>query len=360
MIVDHLCVNYGAELFQELFFALNERGIEQNVFYPRNRKHRITDSHRPFRIDSPLVLGLSTKIFFPRKRKIMRQRYAPLFLRNKPDILHAHTLFSDGSLANYYYKKFDIPFVVAIRSSDLDVFLKFKPWLKYYGTQILENAKYIVFISPSLKTKFHQKYGRKYDSKSLIIPNGLNQVYLDNAPLQEKTLHTPVNLLYVGSFLKRKNVPILIELVKKFKAKLTIVGGGGSEEKRVLRMIRNSDRISFLGRIDDPAKLIQVYRQSDIFVMASKRETFGLVYMEAMSQGLPVVFSRYTGIDGLFKLESIGYGVNPGSVSEMKEGIDRIIANYQVISKNAMLEARQFNWTSIAEKYQEIYTSILT
>ncbi len=182
MIVDHICVNYGAELFQELFTALQEKGLEQNVFYPRNRKHRKADIHKPFRIDSPLVLSLLTKLFFSRKRKLMRQLYDPLYYRNKPDIIHAHTLFSDGSLANYYYKKYGTPFVVAIRSSDMDVFLKFKPWLKRYGVQILENASFIVFISPSLKRKFHQIFGGRYESKSLIIPNGLNENYLEYDP----------------------------------------------------------------------------------------------------------------------------------------------------------------------------------
>jgi len=359
MIVDHICVNYGAELFQELFMAIQARGPEQNVFYPRNRKHRIADPDKPFRIDSPQVLSLPTKISLRKKQKILQKKYDPLFHRNRPDILHAHTLFSDGSLAYYYHKKYHTPFVVAIRSSDLDVFLKFKPWLKPYGKKILENAQHIVFIAPSLKNKFHQIFGDQYESKSLVIPNGLNESYLEYAPGKAKEPHTPLELLYVGSFLKRKNVPALIKLVQRSKAKLTIVGGGGSEEKRILRMIRNSDRISYLGRIDDPGKLIEIYRQSDIFIMASSRETFGLVYIEAMSQGLPVIFSKNTGIDGLFEPGTIGYGVNPGSLQEMREGIDRIAANYSTLSKNAKSEANQFSWKHLADRYHQIYKRVL-
>ncbi|MDF1576539.1 MAG: glycosyltransferase [Bacteroidales bacterium] len=358
MVVDHICVNYGAELFQELFNAIQDHRIEQNVFYPRNSKHRIADPDRPYRIDSPLVLSALTKISFSRKRFIMRQQYEPLFLRNKPDLLHAHTLFSDGSLAYDFFRQYHIPYLVAIRSSDLDVFLKFKPWLLSLGRQIVENARNIIFISPSIRRKFLDKFGDSFESKSLILPNGINQSFFQNkAPVKRKP-QIPPELLYVGSFLKRKEVPALIKHVEKTGARLSIVGHGGSQEKKVLKMIRKSDKITFLGRVDDPSRLIQIYRQSDIFVMTSRRETFGLVYLEAMSQGLPLIYSKNTGIDGLFEEGSVGYGISPGSVSGMKEATEKILSDYSVISGNCVSQAHKYNWTSIAESYMALYSDV--
>ena len=358
MVVDHLCVNFGATLFQELFLKLHELDLEQNVFYPRSSEHRIIDPDKPYRLDSPMILSQLMKISFPRKINLMRQHYDPLFHRNKPDIIHAHTLFSDGSLAYNYYKKYNTPFIVAIRTTDIDVFLKFKPWLKRYGKLILDQANTIVFISPSLKMRFIQIFGSRYEGKSLVIPNGINPSYQNSGAPVKRTLHKPLELLYVGSFLKRKNVPALINFVEGAEARLTIVGAGGNEEKKVLQMIRNSDKVNYQGQVEDQLKLTQLFRQSDIFVMTSKRETFGLVYIEAMSQGLPIVYSKDTGIDGLFKQGSIGYGVSPGSVSEIQSGIEKIISNYQVISRNCVAEARHFNWAGIAEKYLDIYNRV--
>jgi glycosyltransferase involved in cell wall biosynthesis len=355
MVVDHLCVNYGAELYQELLNALYKRGVEQNVFYPRNKRHRIADQDESFRIDSPEVLNSITKLSFSKKRRIMRQQYDPLFHRNKPDLIHAPTLFSDGSLANHFFKKFSTPFIVAVRSTDLDVFLKYKPWLLPYGKQIVENATSVIFISPSLRKKFLEIFGDNHESKFLLIPNGIKQSYLDIETPGEKEYHTPLELLYVGSFQKLKNVPTLIKLAEKTKSRVTIVGAGGGEEKKVLQLIRNSDKVNYLGRIEDSSILTQIYRQSDIFVMVSQRETFGLVYAEAMSQGLPLIYSLNTGIDGLFDPGLVGFGVSQDSVPEMMEKIERILANYQEISRNCISEARQFNWTSIAEKYHELY-----
>ena len=156
MVVDHICVNFGAPLFQKFFLALNKFNIEQNVFYPRNSKHRIVDSDLPIRVDSPLVLNQLTRISYSRKRRILKQQYDSLFHRNKPDIIHAHTLFSDGSQALHYYGKYGTPYIVAVRATDIDHFLKYKPWLKSYGKQILDHARYVVFISASLKRKFQQ------------------------------------------------------------------------------------------------------------------------------------------------------------------------------------------------------------
>ncbi len=355
MIVDHICVNFGAPLFHELFLALDKCQLEQNVFYPRNTKHRRIDKETPYQLDSPLVLNFITKISFSKKRLILQQEYDSLFQRNKPDMIHAHTLFSDGSLAYHYYKNYDTPFIVAVRSTDIDVFLKYKPWLRRYARQILDHAGKIIFISPSLKKRFLEIFGMAYEAKSVIIPNGIHPFYLNTGESRKRNIHTPLELLYVGSFLKRKKVPALINAIENSEARLSIVGAGGVEEKKVLRMIRHSDKVKYLGRIEDRSDLAQLYQQSDIFIMTSQGETFGLVYLESMSQGLPVIYSKDTGIDGFFEQGSIGYGVSPGSASEIKEGINRITANYQEISRNCITEARKLNWPGIAKSYFDIY-----
>jgi glycosyltransferase involved in cell wall biosynthesis len=358
MTVDHLCVNYGATLFQELFLALQERNIEQNVFYPRNRTHLKNTAEEPYRVDSPLVLGIHTKASFRLKIRVMREQYDPLYQRNKPDIIHAHTLFSDGALAAHYNRKYGTPYIVAVRSTDIDVFLKLKPWVKSLSKYILNNASYIIFITPSLKNKFLEIYGSRYESKSHIIPNGINQNFLSEESQIKRMLHDPPELLYVGSFLKRKRVPELIRLAEDLPAKLTIVGAGGGAEKKIKKMAGNSENVILLGRITDRQRLKEIYTNADIFIMASTRETFGLVYIEAMSQGLPLIFSKNTGIDGFFEEGSVGYAVEPGSIPEMKAAIERIHSNYQEISKNCIHEAQLLNWGNIAERYVSIYNQI--
>lgn len=338
---------------------MNNYEVEQNVFYPRNSDHLVSNQKVPYLVHSPLILNLSTKISFRKKRRIMQKEYHPIFQKNEPDIIHAHTLFSDGALANFYYKELNIPFIVAIRSTDFDYFLRYKPWLKGFGRQIAKNARYIVFISPSLKRRFEGVYGNKFRSKTLVIPNGINQHFLSSLANSKMNLHKPMELLYVGNFRKLKNVPTLIKLVANYPAKLTIVGKGGKDERKVLRMIHKSNKCIYLGQIKELPRLIEVYKKSDIFIMTSKSETFGLVYIEAMSQGLPIIYSKNAGIDGFFKQGSVGYGVSPGSISEMRAALEQVVKNYPEISMNCLKQAKHFNWAIVAERYIEIYRDLV-
>ena len=70
-------------------------------------------------------------------------------------------------------------------------------------------------------------------------------------------------------------------------------------------------------------KLMDLYRANDIFVMTSITETFGLVYAEAMSQRIPVVYSKQQGFDGQFKEGDVGYHVDPRSVEEITNAIKK-------------------------------------
>ena len=67
--------------------------------------------------------------------------------------------------------------------------------------------------------------------------------------------------------------------------------------------------------------------------MPSFHETFGLVYIEAMSQGLPIIYTKGEGIDGYFKEATVGYSVNPKDVKNIVKKIEMIIHNYNKISK---------------------------
>lgn len=105
--------------------------------------------------------------------------------------------------------------------------------------------------------------------------------------------------------------------------------------------------------------LINYYRNADIFVMPSKHETFGLVYAEAMSQGLPVIYTKGQGFDGQFEEGEIGFSVAYDSPKEIADRIVDILNNYVNISYRCLLNIDRFKWDEIAKKYYEIYKAIL-
>ena len=94
---------------------------------------------------------------------------------------------------------------------------------------------------------------------------------------------------------------------------------------------------------------------SDIFIMPSILETFGLVYAEAMSQGLPIIYSTGQGFDGQFKNGVAGYAVNCFDYRDISHKIVDLYKNYQQFSERCVSLVDKFNWLPIANAYKRIY-----
>jgi glycosyltransferase involved in cell wall biosynthesis len=95
--------------------------------------------------------------------------------------------------------------------------------------------------------------------------------------------------------------------------------------------------------------------------MVSHSETFGLVYLEALSQGVPVIYTAEQGFDGIFKELEIGYGVDSKNIQNIMENIQKVIENYHFLQKNiANIPFSQFEWKNIAMQYNDLYKSILS
>jgi glycosyltransferase involved in cell wall biosynthesis len=201
----------------------------------------------------------------------------------------------------------------------------------------------------------------EYEKKSVIINNGIDEFWLSN--INKKKDKIPKVILFVGRFDNNKNV---ISIIKAFlqlnrincNLKLNLVGGLGKNEKVVKDLVaRSKDRIKYFGVISSVKDLHGVYKESDIFAMVSHRETFGLVYIEALSQGLPILYTKNQGIDFTF-VENIGIGVNSRSVDDIFYGLKYIVDNYNDFEINE-INFQKFHWNDIGLKYLEIYSAIL-
>ena len=193
----------------------------------------------------------------------------------------------------------------------------------------------------------------------MTVPNGIDDFWFSNINKSKKPISGKIKLLFVGDLNANKNVWNVIELVKRLNengilSELIVVGDGKYREK-VIKETNKYRFLTFYSKTENKDILLKFYRDADIFVMPSFRETFGLVYGEAMSQGVPVIYSKGQGIDGYFEEGEVGYSVNPRDVKDMANKVQLILDNYNTISKNCIKNVQQFKWETIAKTYADIY-----
>ena len=368
----HICNDFlGSKVYSQLYEQLDQRSIVQYVFNPLRQANIKNIRESNFLTDGSKIYY--SKVLHNYNRILFRSKVDFLFKNlkstaplNEIDIVHATTMYSDGAIALKVKKEYNVPYIVTVRSTDIAAFNTYRPDLFFLGLAILNNASKIIFISHALRETFYNHFFFKLFKKRLlpkskVITNGLHQFWIDN--LTPKKNNIPSKILYVGTFLKRKNVVQLIDSVlrlknKKINIELSIVGKGGEHETEVKRLSdKHPDTIKYVGAIDNRENLLKEYRSNHLFAMPSMTETFGLVYLEALSQGLPILYTENDGIDGTLDV-NIGEAVNPKSLNSITLGLEKILADYSNFDLN-QINFSDFSWKSIGKTYEELYTAIL-
>jgi glycosyltransferase involved in cell wall biosynthesis len=308
------------------------------------------------------------RVFFGTKIHTICRQIVKSINPSEFSLIHAHTLYSDGAVALRLHKRFSVPYIATVRNTDLNIFMRFRPDLRWVARAVLRRARQIVFLSPAYRQQFlsrlHNPLREEVKQKSIVLANGLDSFWLEPFSKPTRDSGSQLRILYVGDFSDNKNVPNLLRaadvLAKRMPIQLTLVGGGGSGDRQIRNAIA-SDNYPFAriyGRVDDSLELRSLYRDHDIFVMPSFKETFGVVYLEALSQGLPIVHSRGQGVDGFFPPGTVSESVDPHSIDNIAASIELLAERLEKIRYICTNEARKFAWNSIALQYEELYRSI--
>lgn len=282
-------------------------------------------------------------------------------------VIHAHSLFSNGFIAMRLKREYGIPFIVAVRNTDVNLFFEKMLHLRRLGIQILKKAERIVFLSNTYRDLVIEKYipnnlREEMYKKTSIIPNGISDYWFENiGTKKEVQVNGSLNLLHVGVIDENKNIITTVKAIellqnKGFKVKFTVVGR--IKDENVFNQIKDLPYINYISPKSKEA-LIDVYRDNDIFVMPSITETFGLVYAEAMSQGLPVIYSKGQGFDRQFEEGQVGYSVDCYNPEDIARKISQIVDEYTNISNLCIEKVNKFKWTRITEEYLQLYNHLI-
>lgn len=362
-----ICNDFSyTKVHSNLSRELDEKGVRQVIYHPLRNEGNIGVNGIEFKtLNSKIIysgkLKKHHKFLFESKVKFL---YKDLISKIDPESftnIYATTLFSDGTLAYKLFRDYNIPYIVTIRNTDIHIFLKYRPDLKRLAIQILSNASKVIFISKSNYEIFFNhrliKGAQHFKQKVEVINNGIDDFWLENY-YTKGFLHAATDILFIGKLDRNKNIINLIRGFQKLKKeqhtiRLNIVGSGGANDSKVRELAKEDPSIKLYGEINSKEKLLQIFRKNHFFAMVSHRETFGLVYIEALSQGLPLLFSKDQGIDGTFN-EKIGVAVDSNSVNGIYEGLRFLTKNVNQFQQ-PLIGRENFNWENVANKYFRIF-----
>ncbi len=366
MKVLQLCSYYlGTNLYKQLFDALDDR-VQHKTYVFCNVRENNPLTREDSLVISPCFTSLDRAFFHLKHKKVYDD------IRKKVDVaeyevLHAHSLFSNGYIAYQLFLEYRIPYIVAVRNTDVNVFFKWMVHLRGLGRKILKNATKVIFLSPAYLDHTIETYLPPEDRQSLrersyVIPNGINPFWLENKyGGRKKPQDGKVRLIYVGELRDNKNIHTTISVCERlieqgYDVSYHVIGR--IVEEKYAGLEARYDFVTYTPYSPKEA-IVDYYREADIFIMPSKYETFGLVYAEALSQALPVIYTRGQGFDQYFADGVVGYSTKFDNVDEMVSCVKRILADYEQIAANCVEKVDVFDWTHIAATYEELYVETI-
>lgn len=359
-------------LHAELVEALDQVPLDQLIYVPVQRAADIGRNRpdRPLRhgtLEYSRCFGPVTRRLWPAKMALIWRDFARRYQVGHRDVLHAHSLFVNGLVALGAARRWRRPYLVTVRNTDVNVFMKRFPPFRKLGAKILRGASRVVVLSPAygevqLRQSLQDDVYAEVQRKLMVVPNGINDFWLDNRR-SKRGLGQEARVLFVGRVDRNKNLATLIRacelLAERGGSTPTVhVAGDGPLLPR-LRQRRWSVRIQYHGHVSSRRTLLALYRDADVLAVPSLRESFGLVYPEAMSQGLPVIYTRGQGFDGYFEDGQVGYAVQATDPREIADRLEDIFAGYERISRGAFEGSTLFAWERVTDQLASAYEEAL-
>lgn len=282
--------------------------------------------------------------------------------KEKVDIVHLHSCLWGGLGAVSISKKLNVPLVITEHSS---YYARFKVryledlMIKY----ILENADKVISVSNSLKNILS-----KYKCDIEVLPNMVdcNKFSPKENLLNNKSNKDEFTFLSLCYLNKNKGIDILIRAFAKYFNNLNVklvIGGDGPERENLIQLATSLNilnKIEFTGALSRE-RVYEEIDNCDAFVLASRFETFGVVLIEALSNGKPVISTKNGGANEIVSEEN-GLLIDIDNVDQLGKAMICIIKNYEKYNKEKIREncINTYDKKVIIEKLGKIYKNVLS
>lgn len=295
------------------------------------------------------------------------------------DIIHVHSPFTMGRVGLHYARRHDIPILFTYHTL-YDQYVHYVPVAQdlakevavKYSNNFCNQCEHIIVPSTEVEDILS---GHKIKTPISVIPTGVpvEKFRSGNSNwLQEHYNIPPDNkvLLFVGRLTKEKNLEFLIKAFKDINNRITattmVITAQGPMENELKRLVKRlglslESDVIFTGALPFDT-LINVYYSSDLFVFSSMTETQGLVLIEAMAAGLPVVAVRAYGVQDMVD-DGINGKLTKCEQTEFSEAVCSILTDDEMYNQykiSALKKADTLSSTNMAKKLEKVYEELLT
>ena len=342
----------------EVHFITYSQPVRLDIFEPNIYYHEVNVHDYPLFEYQPYELALSSKM-------------VDTVLTEGIDILHVHYAIPHAYAA-YMAKKIllekgiYIPVVTTLHGTDITLVGK-NPSYKPAVTFSINKSDIVTSVSQSLKENTLRSFVVK--NKIEVIPNFVDlSLYQKDVPCQRSQIapNGEKIVTHISNMRSVKRIPDIIDIFYRIQneeeAILLMIGDGPEREKaeQQAKDLGIYSKVKFLGKTTEIKKLLCM---SDLFLLTSATESFGLVALEAIAAKVPVISSNAGGIREVNVHGVTGYLATIGDVETMASYSLKLLQNpelHQEFRNNAYERAKEFSMDTIVPKYEEVYNRALS
>ena len=347
-----------AERGHEVHFITYSKPVRMDLFTKNMFYHEVSVSDYPLFEYAPYELLLSSRL-------------VDVAINQKLDVLHVHYAIPHASAA-YSAKQIlksrniDLPFITTLHGTDITLLGKdksFQPVIEF----AINQSDAVTAVSKSLKKDTYQFFDIDKDIE--VIPNFIDpNLYRFAKDIELRSQFANENdvvITHISNFRKVKRVDDVIRIFegvqRQVSAKLLMVGDGPElqQVKNLSKELGIDDKVFFLGK---SKRIEQITSISDVFLLPSETESFGLVALEAMASSVAVVSSNVGGLPEVNIDGVTGFLKDVGDVQGMIASVLEILKNEDSLARykaNALKHAENFELSKIVPIYEELYLSLV-
>jgi len=247
------------------------------------------------------------------------------------DLIYTHVALPDGYAGMQIAQKYKKPQFVTIHGQDFQQTIFKSKKSKRNIEKVINYSTKTIVVSEKLK-KIGEKYLQINYNKIIVVPNGINigDIYTEQSKISQE-YHGRKMILSVSHLIKTKGIDLNLKVISKLKRKypniIYLIIGEGKEKKNLKELVNKlnlQNMVKFIGEVSH-YKVMKFMAACDIFSLPSWNEGFGIVYIEAMAQGKPVIGCQGEGIEDFVEHGKTGLLVKPKDVDSLVKALDFLL-----------------------------------